>query len=286
MIQAHSLCVSTPDQTAGWLKFSVREDRYGFHYAPAWLANRLAYRLAPAIPLVERPAAAAAVHRFLENLLPEGRALDIAASHNQISKSNIFALIHRLGEEAFGAFRCRADDAAPDEAAWIEEDPPPPARRPMPSEELSQRIRERDAVPFPVWDGKLRLSLAADPDKPPPFGLSPAPMYDLVSVNVYGERMDSELAMAYGDAVRIGQVTPYAMADFAHRTGTSPAQLAREISGMARGALRLAPALAVSDGYVGAGRGFVRQISDFVRAQAKWLIALVHEVPRVPGSLV
>ena len=41
----------------------------------------------------------------------------------------------------------------------------PAARREISPDELSQRIRERDVIPFPVWDGKVRLSVAGYQDK-------------------------------------------------------------------------------------------------------------------------
>ncbi|MCL9843835.1 HipA domain-containing protein [Ralstonia solanacearum] len=456
MSQAHVLHVCTQAEVVGQLEFDAREDRYGFQYTRSWLDSRMAYYLAPAIPLIEQSAGTGAVHRFLENLLPEGRALDIASIHNQVSKSNTFALIRLLGKEPVGAFSFMAHDASPEEAARIvgaERHRPP--RRPISNEELSQRIRERDAIPFPVWDGKVRLSLAGYQDKlqvlvegeqlsladgplssthllkpesrnpftpcmvanehfcmslaarlrlpvapvairriPEPIllierfdrtvvwddaqpgraqsvnrlhvidgcqaldlpstfkyernfgagadvrniregvsfarvftlldkmvtpatarpvilrwailqlllgnsdahgknisfhvhsaGLSPAPMYDLVSVNVYGERVESDMAMAYGDAFLLEEITPYALADFAHRTGTPFAQLAREIGTMAHSMLRMAPELAASDIYIGDERDLVRQIADFVCAQATRLIALAREVPKVDRRL-
>ncbi|MGH1515764.1 hypothetical protein [Ralstonia solanacearum] len=91
--------------------------------------------------------------------------------------------------------------------------------------------------------------------------------------------------MAYGDAFLLEEITPYALADFAHRTGTPFAQLAREIGTMAHSILRMAPELAASDIYIGDERGLVRQIADFVCAQATRLIALAREVPKVDRRL-
>jgi serine/threonine-protein kinase HipA len=116
-------------------------------------------------------------------------------------------------------------------------------------------------------------------------GISPAPLYDLVSVNVYGERVERDMAMAYGDAFDFGDVFPFALADFAHRTGTPPEKLAREITRMADAVLKQAPARAASNAYVGDECHHV-QISDFVCAQAARLKALAPEVPKVgPGLL-
>lgn len=455
MTSTHSLHVSTRGDAVGQLEFQSRDDRYGFAYAPTWQANRQAYYLAPSIPLDRAPDNSGSVHRFLENLLPEGRALDIASLVGQISKANTFALIRLLGREPVGAFSFLAMDASPEEAARIvHEQQSEPVRRRITDEELNERIRGRDAIPFPVWDGKVRLSLAGYQDKlqvlvegknlsladgslssthllkpesrnpymtcmvanehfcmtlaarmglpvapvairriPEPIllierfdrrvlwdnesglanavermhiidgcqaldlpstykyernmgghdsrniregvsferlftlldkmvtpatarpflvrwavlqlllgnsdahgknvsfhvtaaGLTPAPLYDLVSVNVYGDRVESDMAMAYGDAFTLGEITPFALADFAHRTNTPPAQLAREISAMSRAVLRHAPALAASDIYAGDERELVQQISGFISAQAHRLIELAPHIPKVDPDLL
>jgi serine/threonine-protein kinase HipA len=112
------------------------------------------------LPL-ESPAdgyAVGAVKRFVENLLPEGRALDITATTYRVSKTNIFALINELGKETTGAVRFwRADQAPPAE--------PGPSPRVVTRDELNQRLNERDAIPFAVWDGKVRMSIAGVQDK-------------------------------------------------------------------------------------------------------------------------
>lgn len=80
-----------------------------------------------------------------------------------------------------------------------------------------------------------------------PAGLIPAPLYDLVSIYVYGERVEKNLAMAFGDAFNLAEVTPLEMAAFANRTGTPALQLAREMSKLARAVLKFAPELATSE---------------------------------------
>jgi serine/threonine-protein kinase HipA len=453
-VSEHSLHAFTDNRLVGKLAHDAEEGRYSFQYAEAWKAARDSFYLSPAIPLDRPPERPGVVQRFLENLLPEGRALDIASIMNQVSKGNTFALIHVLGKEPVGAFGFTAFDASEEEAERImREQQLEPQRRPLPDEELSQRIRERDAIPFPVWDRKVRLSLAGYQDKlqvlvegaqlsladgslssthllkPESFnprmpfmvanehfcmslaaslglpvapvsirrlpeaillierfdrrvqwrdgladqvhrlhvidacqaldlprdfkyernlgagedvrniregvsfeklftlldkmvtpatarpfllrwallqlmlgnsdahgknlsffisraGLTPAPMYDLVSVNVYGEDVEADMAMAYGDAFMLEEVTPYALADFAHRTKTPPATLAREITRMADGVLKFAPAQAASEVYVGDERAHVQRISDFVCAQANRLRAMAREVPKVDPNLL
>jgi serine/threonine-protein kinase HipA len=452
----HVLHVSTAGESVGQLSFDAREDRYGFRYDAQWLASGEAYYLAPSIPLRD-DASPGAVHRFIENLLPEGRALDIAAIINQVSKSNTFGLIHALGKEPVGALSFLALDSDAQEAArvaqWQRREP---VRRHLSAEELSERIRERDAYPFPVWDGKVRLSLAGYQDKlqvlvegedmsfadgalssthllkpeslnpftphmvanehfcmtlasqiglpvapvairrlPEPIllierfdravlwdkrrqnraemvnrlhvidacqaldmpstfkyernlgagadvrniregvsferlftlkalmkvsarahvfmlrfallqlllgnsdahgknisfhvrrdGLTPAPLYDLVCVKTYGDKVDGEMAMAYGDVFHLEEITPFALADFAKRTQTPRAQLGRELTAMARLTLKFAPELAASNVYTDEERATVLRISDFTCAQAHRLMRIASEVTKIDASLL
>lgn len=446
----HVLHVQTQGIPVGELSFESEQDRYRFAYTASWQQRNDAFPLSPHIPLSGDAPKPGAVPRFLQNLLPEGRALDVASLANQISKDNIFGLVALLGKEPAGALSFTlAQTKAGQEMTQ-------PIRRYIPDEELNQRIRERDQLPFPVWDGKVRLSVAGYQDKlqvlvegeqlsladgslasthllkpdsrnpmtpcmvaneyfcmtlaaqmglnvapvtirriPEPillierfdrqvsidpadgktvsavlrrhvidgcqaldlpvsfkyernFGhgkdvqhiregvsfeklfalaphfdnplaarvfllrwallqlllgnsdahgknisffmrgshLEPAPLYDLVSVNVYGNEVEQEMAMAYGDAFRLEELTPLELADFAHRTRTPPQVLAREMTNLAQQAKTLAPQLAQSDIYVGAERELVQAIAHFTVAQADRFIQLAPEVPRVGPSLL
>lgn len=116
--------------------------------------------------------------------------------------------------------------------------------------------------------------------------LEPAPLYDLVAVNAYGDSVEQEMAMAYGGVFLAQELTPYAMADFARRTGTQPRVLAREMTRMAQQAKALAPQLAQSDIYVGEERALVLSVAQFVDAQADRLLQLAPEVPKVAPALL
>lgn len=445
----HVLQVQTQDMPVGELSFESEQDRYRFTYTPAWQRRNDAFPLSPHIPLPGDEPKPGAVQRFLQNLLPEGRALDVASLANQISKDNIFGLVALLGKEPTGALSFTLAQAEAGQATQ-------PIRRVIPDEELSQRIRERDQLPFPVWDGKVRLSVAGYQDKlqvlvegeqisladgslasthilkpnarnpitphmvanehfcmdlarqmglgvapvairripepillierfdrqvrldpadgktvatvlrrhvidgcqaldlpvsfkyernfghgrdvrhiregasfekffalAPHFGnplaarvfllrwavlqlllgnsdahgknisffmrgshLEPAPLYDLVSVNIYGDQVEQEMAMAYGDAFRQEELTPLELAGFALRTGTPPSVLVREMTTLAQQAKTLAPRLAQSEVYVGEERGLVQSIAQLIVARADWLIQLAPEIPKVdPGLL-
>ncbi|MEP7298832.1 MAG: HipA domain-containing protein [Burkholderiales bacterium] len=156
----HSLALWADSRQVATLGYEPLNDRWSLDYDDDWVDTPEAFPLSPALPLVPPlPGyAAGAVKRFVENLLPEGRALDITATTFHVSKSNIFALINALGTETTGAFRFwRAGEEPPSIAAT------PP--REVTRDELNQRLGERDAIPLAVWDGKVRMSIAGVQDK-------------------------------------------------------------------------------------------------------------------------
>jgi len=149
-------------ELAGTLSYTAQTHRYAFDYSPAWLSRKVRYALGPTLPLEVDEAMteerhSALVRQFFENLLPEGQALDDAASTHKLSKGNLMGLLAALGGETAGALQLRLPgaDVAPAAAT----------RRPLSHAELSGRIRARPFHPFSVWDGRVRLSIAGFQDK-------------------------------------------------------------------------------------------------------------------------
>lgn len=132
-------------------------NRLAFDYDEQW--RNTGYPIAPSVALQPPPDALTdwqnAATAFFENLLPEGQALDVAAQTLRVSKANRYALLRGLGNEASGAVRI-VDPQAP---------AVPSRLRPVPTDELSERIRNRQDVPFSVWDNTVRLSIAGYQDK-------------------------------------------------------------------------------------------------------------------------
>lgn len=156
----HALHVWAEEAKVAIIEHEGRDDRWGLSYAQPWVADANAYPLSPALPLTG-PAtdyASASIKRFVEHLLPEGRALDVAVAYNGLAKTNIFGLIWALGAETAGALRFTGDS---NPAAPTAE----PVPREIPLHELDQRIAEREHVPLTVWDGKVRMSVAGLQDK-------------------------------------------------------------------------------------------------------------------------
>ncbi|KND59858.1 Protein hipA [Candidatus Burkholderia verschuerenii] len=448
----HILQVATQGALVGRVGFDSNDERFTFHYDDAWRARDDSYPLSPHIPLNGDAPKSASVQRFLANLLPEGRALDVASIASQISKDNIFGLVRVLGKEPVGALSFQP---FPDGASAALAPALAPQRRVISDAELSERIRDRDTLPFPVWDQKVRLSVAGYQDKLQVLvegdrlsladgslssthilkpdsrnaatphmvanehfcmtlaarmglpvapvslrrilepvllierfdreiqvddargeattvrrihaidgcqaldasvsykyernfgnapevrniredvsferlfsigrlmenpaqargvmlrwalfqllignsdahgknisffvrhsGLSPAPFYDLVSVNVYGDGVEQDMAMAYGDVFHLGDITPFAMADFAHRTATQPAFLARELTRLAKLATRTADELAASESYIGDERALVHDIARFIAVQSEHLTRLAPAISKVDKALL
>ncbi|MCA8094978.1 HipA domain-containing protein [Burkholderia anthina] len=117
-------------------------------------------------------------------------------------------------------------------------------------------------------------------------GLDPAPFYDLVCVNVYGDAYVRDMAMACGDVFRTEALTVFALADFAHRAQIRPALVAREMTRMATQAAELAPGLAESGVYAGDERAWVHRISAYVRAQAERALRIAAMVQKVDVTLL
>jgi serine/threonine-protein kinase HipA len=154
---SYALNVFAGADLVGTLQFDPQEDVYAFTYDARWTRSPRAFPLSPHLPLKGPAAASGAVRRFVENLLPEGTALDVASKFSNITKNNIFGLIRHLGRETAGALSFLPEGQAPQ--------PQEAVRRPVPFAELEERIQDRAQRPFTVWDGKVRMSVAGFQDK-------------------------------------------------------------------------------------------------------------------------
>lgn len=144
------------------LTYESTTQHWAFAYDQGWVARANAFPLSPALPLkpAERQTPeqhSHAVRIFFENLLPEGRALDDAATTYKISKSNSIGLLRALGRETSGAVELRTPRASDAANATV--------RRHLSRGDLATRIRERPALPFTVWDGRVRTVVAGYQDK-------------------------------------------------------------------------------------------------------------------------
>jgi serine/threonine-protein kinase HipA len=121
----------------GTLAFDPASETFSLAYAREWVNSPHRFALSPHLPL-SGGATSGAIHRFIENLLPEGRALDVVSVHANITKNNIFGFIRYLGRETAGALSLLPIGQTPQALA--------PQRREVTREELQQRIDARNQV--------------------------------------------------------------------------------------------------------------------------------------------
>ena len=140
----------------GKIILEEKSEQYGLEYAPSWLDGG-GFAVSPHLKPGE--CSSEAVKRFLANLLPEGRWLEEISVSSHISRSNVFGLIAAIGAETTGALSFRIGDESEDGLLT--------SFRPVTSEELAERISQRQNVSIAVWDGKPRLSVAGVQDKLP-----------------------------------------------------------------------------------------------------------------------
>jgi serine/threonine-protein kinase HipA len=151
----YALDVYANDRLVARLGLDAATDSFVLEYARSWVQAANGYALSPCLPF-EAKASTHTIRRFLENLLPEGRALDVASSHH-IQKNNVFGLIRHLGKETTGALVFLPAGQLPKALM--------PSAREVTLAELQERIEQRNQVPFSVWDQKVRMSVAGFQDK-------------------------------------------------------------------------------------------------------------------------
>lgn len=79
-MSAYHLKVFCAGMHAADLAHDPATGEFAFQYTRDWHENELGFSLAPSLPLLGG-ISSSSVRRFLENLLPEGRALDVASVH-------------------------------------------------------------------------------------------------------------------------------------------------------------------------------------------------------------
>jgi len=117
-------------------------------------------------------------------------------------------------------------------------------------------------------------------------GLAVAPLYDLVSVLQYDPgRIDHEFAMAFGDAFRFEDVTPFALADHGERCGIDRRFFARELRQLCRLVPEAALAQAQDPVYTREEQETVGAIAHAVVQRARHLEAMADAIPRFAKDL-
>lgn len=132
-----------------------------FAYLARWTAEVLAYPLAPSLPLPARGGPGSesrdeAVLRCFDRLLPGGDLRRAICSALGLSADDLVGALRRLGHDLAGAIRLV--DPQQERTVGL-------SQRLIAREELSERLRHREASPLAAWDGQVRGALPGRRDK-------------------------------------------------------------------------------------------------------------------------
>jgi len=139
----------------GILGYDGLEDRYTFSYEENW--QKGAFELSPHLKF-NSDISSRSIRNFIENLLPEGYALEQIIKQNNLSKNNFFGILNAIGIETTGVLSFSLSDKTSFETTTFRE---------ITESELADRIANRADNPIAIWDHKPRISVAGVQDKLP-----------------------------------------------------------------------------------------------------------------------
>ena len=139
----------------GTLDYDAIEDKYSFNYEAHWETS--GFELSPHLKF-HQEISSTSIKNFIENLLPEGYALEQIITQNNLSKNNFFGILNAIGVETTGALSFAAADTTDFEESSFRE---------ITAFELAERIANRAETPIAIWDHKPRISVAGVQDKLP-----------------------------------------------------------------------------------------------------------------------
>ncbi len=140
-------------ELVGTLEYEPLANDFTFKYDDEWTIN--GFELSPSLKFSGFESNAFKL--FIENLLPEGDGLEEISIYYQISKSNKFALLKKIGAETTGALTFTESKELKIETSFRE----------ISILELQERVEKREIESIYVWDKKLRLSVAGVQEKLP-----------------------------------------------------------------------------------------------------------------------
>ncbi len=151
---SNSLNVYFKEQHVGKLELLENSQEFTFAYADHW--TKEGFEISPHIKF-DVPSTSGTIKKFLDNLLPEGKGLEVFSLFFQITKNNTLALTRQIGNETSGALSFFEQEIKTVQTST----------RPIDIRELTNRIKIEDPIQLIIWDGKPRLSVAGVQDKLP-----------------------------------------------------------------------------------------------------------------------
>lgn len=159
----NKLSLAANQKVLGTLEFDSREDTFDLTYDKDWMSE--GFPLSPHLPL-NATASSITIKRFLENLFPEGKNLELLLEEYRIGRGHTFRLLQILGNETTGALQFLPETRYTQNTSF----------RKVSEEELIERLNKKNKESIAIWDGKPRLSVAGVQDKLPMTILSSGEM--------------------------------------------------------------------------------------------------------------
>lgn len=131
----------------------LEQDQISMQYTKDW--QQSGFAISPPLPL-SNDLPHINVQRYLRNLFPEGEILDTLLTRLQLNKANTFGIIKSLGIDTSGALLFMSPES---------NIPTTSSFRKITSQEIEERLENRDDHGLIFWDGKPRLSMAGIQDK-------------------------------------------------------------------------------------------------------------------------
>lgn len=150
-----SLKLFYKNKEVGELRVNLESAELSFEYSPAWIRNK-GFALSPQLK-IETLVENSAINIFLENMIPEGKGLELLRKELKIKNNNIFDIIKAIGADTTGAIKFIEENHTAEKTEFKE----------VKIEELKNRISNRQKMPIYKWEGKIRLSMAGVQEKLP-----------------------------------------------------------------------------------------------------------------------
>ncbi|MBU0481722.1 MAG: HipA domain-containing protein [Proteobacteria bacterium] len=112
-------------------------------------------------------------------------------------------------------------------------------------------------------------------------GMDVAPAYDLVNVEIYGERYDRDLAMAVGDTFDFGKIHAYQLAGMCDECNLPQRQMARALQSMGNLLIKAVDGFDKLDLFIGDEQAFGQGLLDGIRTNSQRFLEIAHELPDV-----
>lgn len=114
-----------------------------------------------------------------------------------------------------------------------------------------------------------------------PEGIDPAPAYDLICLDIYGDIYDRDLAMAVGDTFNPDDIQSYQLAEMCEACGVPQRQVARTLTTLCLAVLQQLEMMDLRSRLTPDETDFVSELTVRIRANTERYLALAAKLPQV-----